>query len=392
MITREPSLPWRFVLGPILEIAYNTRMRPSELIQKSALVLLCLAAIFSGASAGAITIATVPVRDPGNPSDPATGNVYGSVSYEYSIGTTEVTVGQYTAFLNSVATTDTYGLYTTYMQTGAYNPCITRSGTSGSYAYSVIGSANHPVTYVSWGNAARFANWLHNGQPTTHSEDASTTEDGAYTLNGATSKEDLSTVSRNINAKWFIPSENEWYKAAYYHPAVQGGDTDNYWDYPMRTNSAPYSDQPPGATPDNSRVGNFYREGGQANSYNNGYAATGTAILSVGQNQLTDVGAYTSSASFYGTFDQGGNLLEWNEAIIGSSSHGLRGGAWASDWWGLSASIQGNFEPPAGVSDVIGFRVATQAIPEPSMLILLLVVSIVCTLVRNQRSCKALRW
>ena len=38
-------------------------------------------------------------------------------------------------------------------------------------------------------------------------------------------------------ARWFIPSENEWYKAAYHQPAAQGGDGDNYWAYPTGTNS-----------------------------------------------------------------------------------------------------------------------------------------------------------
>ena len=29
-----------------------------------------------------------------------------------------------------------------------------------------------------------------------------------------------------------FPAKSEWYKAAYYQPAAQGGDTDNYWLYP----------------------------------------------------------------------------------------------------------------------------------------------------------------
>jgi len=128
----------------------------------------------------------------------------------------------------------------------------------------VIGSPSHPVTYVSWGDAARFANWIQNGQPTGTQNNA-TTEDGAYRLNGATSHEALYTVTRNANAAWFIPSENEWYKAAYYQPAAQGGDSDSYWLYPMKTNSLPYSVPPPGtAAPDNTRAGNFYYDDGVA--------------------------------------------------------------------------------------------------------------------------------
>src|ERR1700756_3168122 len=65
-------------------------------------------------AASAITIATVPVGNLSNPPDPANTPFFpgiGSVSYNYSIGQYDVTVGQYTAFLNAVAATDTYGLY-----------------------------------------------------------------------------------------------------------------------------------------------------------------------------------------------------------------------------------------------------------------------------------------
>ena len=200
------------------------------------------------AYAWAITIDTVPVGNTGNANDPATGNLYGGVTHAYRIDKHEVTVGQYAAFLNAVAKTDTHALYNTLMATRVNIAGIARSGASGSFSYSPIGSANRPVTYVSWGDAARFANWLHNGQPT-GAQDAGTTEAGAYTLNGATTDAALGAVSRNANAQWFLPSDSEWYKAAYHQPMAQGGDSDDYWSYPMRSNSVPYSDQPPGATP-----------------------------------------------------------------------------------------------------------------------------------------------
>src|SRR5262249_21188822 len=163
-------------------------------------------------------------------------------------------VGQYTAFLNAVAATDTYGLYIGSVPPDLNVAGIARSGASGSYTYSVIGSPDHPIAGVNLGKAARVANLLHNGPPT-GAGDATTTEDGAYTLNGATSSSALMAVTRTANAKWFIPTENEWYKAAYYQPAAQGGDSDSYWAYPMKTNSVPYSATPPGtAAPDNTRA------------------------------------------------------------------------------------------------------------------------------------------
>src|SRR3954451_20308467 len=189
-----------------------------------------------------ITIDTISIGDPGNIADTTVNNDgtsgYGSVAYVYNIGKYEVTVGQYTAFLNAVAKTDTYSLYNMSMATDPNIAGVVRSGPSGSYSYSVVGSPNHPVAYVSWGDAARFANWLHNGQPT-GAQNSNTTESGAYTLNGAISNAALYAVTRNASARWFIPSENEWYKPAYYQPAAQGGDADGYWLYPMKNNSVP---------------------------------------------------------------------------------------------------------------------------------------------------------
>jgi hypothetical protein len=73
--------------------------------------------------------------------------------------------------------------------------------------------------------------------------------------------------------------------------------------------------------------------------------------------------AGTGSASFYGTFDQGGNVWEWNEAVISSSGRGLRGGSWFNFSDGLAASLR-SVGSPSRESDNVGFRVAS--IPEPS--------------------------
>jgi formylglycine-generating enzyme len=136
-------------------------------------------------------------------------------------------------------------------------------------------------------------------------------------------------VTRNSGAKWFLPSANEWYKAAYHQPASEGGDTDDYWSSPMRTNSIPYSDEPPGQTPDNTRVANFYRDDGVANGYDDGRAVNSSPDWLPDQNYLTDVGAYSSSPSFYGTFDQGGNVEEWSDTVSRVRSRITRGGWWS---------------------------------------------------------------
>jgi len=308
-------------------------------------------------SAEAITIDTVLIGDAGNPND-STG--YGAVSYTYRIGTYEVNLNQYTAFLNAVAATDTYSLYNTSMGTNLNIAGISRSGSSGSYSYSVIGSGLRPVTYVSWFDAARFSNWMANGQPT-GLQVAGTTEDGAYSLLGATSGVGFAKNTINPNTSgtttWWIPSEDEWYKAAYYDPGPSGP-SDDYWQYATRSDSTP---------------GNQIGAGtNQANYRDNGvYSVTQSSSYSSSQNYLTDGGVFSSSGSYYGTFDQGGNVYEWNDAVIGSS-RGLRGGTWnISDPKVLKSSFR-NGTTPTNEVNFVGFRVAS--VPEPSTAMLLMLM------------------
>ena len=313
--------------------------------------------IMADKAPAAITIDTAPVFDSGNAND-ATG--YGAVGYNYSLGTHEVSLNQYSAFLNSVAAVDTYSLYNANMAANANIAGIAQEGVAGSYTYSVIGSGDRPVTYVSWFDAARFANWLQNGQPT-GAQDASTTEQGAYTLNGATS----GIFTRNVGISYGLPTENEWYKGAYYQPAAQGGDTDNYWLYPTRSNAQPNSRNGSATDPNSA---NFYYNDGIANGYNGGYAVNNSTI-NPGTSTITDGGAFSVADSFYGTYDQGGNVWEWNDAVIGSA-RGLRGGAWdtSSGFGSLRASTR-NSSSPVNESAIVGFRI--MAIPEPGVLSLL---------------------
>ena len=161
--------------------------------------------LLTAASAQAqISLSTVTIGNAGNAADSTTG--YGAVGYSYNIGTTEVTLTQYTAFLNAVAATDTYGLYNTSLGTDLNIKGIVRSGSSGAFSYAVSGSGARPVTYVSWYDAARFTNWLGNGQPT-GLQTSGTTETGAYTLTGNTGN-----PTKNGGASYWVPSEDEWYK------------------------------------------------------------------------------------------------------------------------------------------------------------------------------------
>ncbi|MBN1341640.1 MAG: SUMF1/EgtB/PvdO family nonheme iron enzyme [Phycisphaerae bacterium] len=312
-------------------------------------------ALVIASPAQAVDIETVPVAYAGNDGEPSGAGageygygpdrICGGVDYEYNIGKFEVTTSQYCEFLNAVAATDTYGLYQTIMVTHSVGCKISRGGSAGSYTYSVAQDwADRPVNCVSWGDAARFCNWLWNGQPGIVSpgvydpvpQDENSTEDGSYYLNGATTGPALLAVVREPDATWVIPSEDEWYKAAYHK---NDGVTGNYWGFPTSSDAEPNNqlvDPDPGnnatfsAYPGNYTIGSpYYR---------------------------TEVGAHENSESPYGTFDQGGNVHEWNEALIGVN-RGIRGGVFAANLnWLHAAARAYDYPDMEGVR--YGFRVA----------------------------------
>ena len=326
---------------------------------KFTLVLIVLLA--TAISAQGVTIETVPVGNAANLPD-STG--FGSVPYSFRIGTHEVTNAQYVEFLNSVDSTgaNTLALYEITMSADARGGITFTSGAANGSKYNVkSGRDNNPVVFVSWYDSIRFANWMNNGMG------SGGTENGAYTLLGGTpTPSNANSITRNPGAKWWLPSENEWYKAAYHK---DDGMTGNYWDYPTSTDAEPFSDQPPGTdAPDPSNTANFYKIDGAANGYDDGYAATGSPSFNGTQNYLTDVGAYTSALSPYGTFDQGGNVWEWNEALISSSFRGIRGGSWCGFCSGSPHVSSRASALAEGGAINVGFRVAS--IPEPSTLLL----------------------
>jgi len=289
--------------------------------------LAAVTTLGAGASFGNITIPTVPVGNPGNAADSTPNGPFGSVAYAYNIGSTEVTNAQYAEFLGAVAYDDTNSLYNMGMA-GSFGG-ITRSGPIGAFTYSAVpGRENNPVNFVSFWDAARFANWLHNGQPT-GPQSNSTTEDGAYTLTAGGIA--ANTVARNAGWQWAVTSSNEWFKAAYHQPAAQGGDGDDYWLYPTSSNTAP--------------------TGAQANYVP---AAIG---------DTTAVASY--AANFYGAFDMAGNVYEWSDSILAPPVRGpLWGGAF-DNIAGWLTPANAYTPPPFTEREQVGFRVVT-LVPGPA--------------------------
>lgn len=249
------------------------------------------------------------VGDPGNEADPQTG--FGAVEESYRMGTYNVTAQEYCFFLNAVAASDPYGLYNTNMASDSIVACIQRSETSGHYHYSLIeepGIENFPITYVSWFSAARFCNWLQNGQRS-GDEDAETTETGAYTLNGTTNGP---MISAEENATYFLPSENQWYKAAYYK---SGGTNAGYWKYPFQSNT-----------------------------------------------QATSIQEEVFAPTAYGTANMGGDVFQWTSSsdFIGTAI--IRGDDWALENEKEHSSKFRTNAPTTTQSAGIGFRVAAPLI------------------------------
>ncbi|MDR1283264.1 MAG: formylglycine-generating enzyme family protein [Opitutaceae bacterium] len=237
---------------------------------------------------------------------------YGAVSYDYSIGKYEVTNAQYAKFLNAV------GVTTTDNDLLLYNPEQLNYGLT--WSGDQFGGDNRPVVYVSLYDAMRFVNWLTNGGTTD-----SDTESGLYAFSGVNTL--TSTPDHATSTGWVIANQNEWYRAAYYNG--EGG----FWDY---------------ATQSNDHSGDRDASNGQ-NSKDSGNG-----------NVALEAGSFIYATSFFGTYDQGANVCEWNEERV------VRGGGFnnvesitAYDNPALGAANQANY---------IGFRVVRlMAVPEPGM-------------------------
>jgi len=297
-----------------------------------------------------VTIDYATVGNPGNPANGATG--WGSVSDVFKISKYETTNTQYTEFLNKVdaAGTNPNGVYNALMGSDVTGGITFNSGASSGAKYSVKAGApagtpaatsygNMPVLFTSWFSAARFANWLQNGQQTS----TASMETGAYTLNNQTSG---AIPSRNAGATDYLPSRDEWYKAGFYN-------TTTYTMYP--TNSIP--------TPTNT-ITNVTL----ANVANYGGAATPTI-------SPINVGSYVNTSSFYGAFDMFGNATEYTDTASTGANAGrpqVFSGSWATaladaGLWNKQASAI--FRNSNITTAQVGFRVAA-AVPEPATIAL----------------------
>ncbi len=321
--------------------------------------IVCLA--LASTTSAEIVFDWIDVGDPGNPVNPLPKHDrtsgYGAVDYTFRLGKYETTNLQFTEFLNAVAATDPNELYDEDMASRLEGG-ITRTGDSGSYTYSVKPNmGKKPVNFVSWFDSARFANWLHNDQPV-GVQDASTTEDGAYTFSGP------DTVStRKSGARFFLPDEHEWDKAAFYEPGADTLNGDGWWSHPSRSDigvvfpSVASVDATGNVTNPGPNVVVFRRTANWNGSTSGNVATVGSA----------------GNESYYGARDMPGNVFEWVTADPskpdpnGWGPYTVRGGSFFST--GHLRSSERNLvhhHNHGEVSRFVGFRLAAASLDPDS--------------------------
>jgi len=274
-----------------------------------------------GSGENAFEIEFVTIGDPGNLADTSGDpNPAGAVPYTYRIGKYEISE-QMIDKANTITAE-------------AGDPLgITHDGRG----------PNKPATRVSWFEAAQFVNWLNisKGSSPAYNFDAN----GDFQLwEPSDAGYDSDNQFRNSLARYFLPSADEWYKAAFYDPV-----SDMYFDFPNGSNTAPMP----------------VASGTDPN----------TAVWNQGIGPVDVMLAGGPSPS--GTVAQAGNVLEWEETefdLINNVSLGIRG--IRGSGWGMtitdidiSSSFRNRALPTNAIGNV-GFRIAS--IPEPSTLWLML--------------------
>ena len=308
--------------------------------------LACAVALAAGQACG-VTIDFATVGSPGNAPNPVNG--WGAVPSIFQISILETTNAQYAAFLNAVDPegTNPNGVYDARMGSDAQGGIAFNAGAAGGGKYAVksgtnpngVAYPNVPVVFTTWFSAARFANWLGNGQPLS----AASMENGTYTLANRTSGT-MPLRNPGSGTQIALPSRDEWYKAAAYAPDAGG--------------YVPISGT------------NTITQTSLRGAANFGGGATPTfAPLAVG--------SYANSRSPFGLFDVLGNVTEYTDTPgtidFDTGRPQVFSGSWATSIGDIDSfhRLPGVFRSTTTATSQVGFRVvAVQAVPEPGGILL----------------------
>jgi len=271
----------------------------------------------------------------------------GDVDYAYRISRTEITVGQWLEFANAYAPYHS-GNDLIELTGFSLSPTGNPPGQGPAFEPTYQGSENWPAD-MGWRYAARYANWLHNGKAVT----AEAFESGAYDTStfGRDPQGRLTDqLSRSPGAKFWIPSWDEWAKAAYFDPDRYGTGEEGYWLYPDEGLDTLVGGLP--GTPG---------------------AETNAGILNPPPG--IDVGSYPGTVSPWGLLDLSGGQWEWTEtpvALGGTRDRVILGSelGGASQW----DDVLGTFNPAPYLAVGIGVRIASVPAPGPSCPLVILVL------------------
>ena len=268
-----------------------------------------------GSGANTFNIDFLTLGNAGNAADTTT---YGAVPYAYRMGKYEISQDAITKATASGMANVTAGAWT----------------------------GNQPAANINWYEAAAFVNWLNTSTGNQAAYNLTFTTSWSMNLWSSADAWQLGgeNLYRNKDAVYFLPSENEWVKAAYYKG---GGTNTGYWLYPTASNTAPTA----------------------VTSGTNAGTAVYLQRFAQGPAGVDVAGALSP----YGTMGQAGNIFEWNESgFDGSNSsssenRAIRGGSWDDGVGSLRSSDRNQFTPSVQ-DNFIGFRVASvdaTPIPEP---------------------------
>jgi hypothetical protein len=241
----------------------------------------------------------VTIGDAGN--DPWMGTTVsgsitnpGAVGYEYRIARLETRTSQFVEFMNVLGAlapdTALIAIPSSWGAGGSIRPDGTVRFTQFSEA-----SGDWPVAGISWRLAAIYTNWLHNDKGQTLDDLNFGAYDATTFGTDPNNPPNLTDQAmRSPDARYWLPSLDEWLKAAHYDPNKEGPGAGGWWQFPNGTD-APLTPGLPG-------------DPGAQTSYQ----------LDVANfNELTiPVGAYPDTQSPWGLLDVSGGATEWTETYL----------------------------------------------------------------------------
>ncbi|MBS0188655.1 MAG: SUMF1/EgtB/PvdO family nonheme iron enzyme [Planctomycetes bacterium] len=274
------------------------------------------------------------IGDPGNRATNSTETPFngsrGSVNYTYALSKTEVSIGQWYEFV------DAYGKYISPTLAGP--TFIGRRGiqedTSRPSGWGLIPTARNLPAEVGWRYAAMYCNWLTNDRRT----DKAAFETGAYDIStfGKVGGVYTDQVTHSASAKFWIPSLDEWIKAAYWDPNRIGQGQGGYWLRPGGRDS-------------------FLKPGLPQNG--------GETSADTGNAEHLLVGSYPSISGPWGLLDVSGSVSEWTEHLDPDGGRSVLG-TYAGQSRLLVDSLRWDGAGGDPSFNLFGIRLAT-SIPSP---------------------------